>query len=58
MGHEKQIEDFILRKRKYWRTAQQNETKNYIIELLKEKPRSIRTIQNAPAFKARYQISH
>jgi len=42
MGYkERLIEDFMIRKTKFWRSAKQNETKNHIIELLSEKPRSI-----------------
>ncbi len=42
MGYkETLIEDFIMRKTKFWRTAKQNETKNQIMDLLSEKPRGI-----------------
>ncbi|UCD03531.1 MAG: ArsR family transcriptional regulator [Candidatus Woesearchaeota archaeon] len=38
---EKQIEDFIIRKNKLWRSKSQGQTKNIIIKLIKEKPRTI-----------------
>jgi DNA-binding Lrp family transcriptional regulator len=41
---ENQIENFILRKDKKWRTVQQGETKNLIIELLKESPKTIKDL--------------
>ncbi len=42
MGYkEKTLFDFILRKRKEWRTSGQGETKNSIIDLLKESSRTV-----------------
>jgi len=41
---EDQIKDFILRKEKRWRSESQGITKNVIINLLKDKPRTIRDL--------------
>lgn len=45
LGHkEGQIKEFILRKKKFWKSKEGGLTKNLILTLLKEKPRTIREL--------------